>query len=54
MRSDFEPKNLKKAKETLEKHLSAVKVYTNTNEVSKKEVFKELSLWEKVKKLFSR
>jgi len=47
MQSNFNPKHLKKAKETLSSHLSEVKVYVDLNETYKKEVFKRPSLWEK-------
>jgi hypothetical protein len=50
MRSDFEPKALQKAKETLQKHLEAVQKHKETNETYQKEVFK-VSLWERIKRL---
>ncbi len=51
MRSNFEPVHLKKANETLSKHLRAVEAYANTNKVYKKEVFKRPTLWEKFQAL---
>lgn len=50
MRSDFEPKAIKKAKQVLQKHLNAAEQYQHTNEVYRKEVFKP-SLLERVKRL---
>ena len=51
MRSDFEPKALKKAKRVLQKHLEAVEKHRQTNDTYRKELFKP-SLWERIKRLF--
>jgi hypothetical protein len=53
MQNNFEPKHLKKAKETLEKELQAVQVHQETIEVYKKKAFK-VSLWQKFLALFKR
>ena len=45
----FEPRHIKKARHSLEKHLKAVQEYANTNDTYKKGVLKEVSFWEKVK-----
>jgi len=54
MRSDFKPTHLKKANEILDKHLRAVKVYVDTNEEYKKDVFKRPTIWEKFLALSKR
>ena len=54
MRSSFNPKHLKKAKETLSRHLKEVKEHADTNETYKKEVFKRPSLWEKFRDIVKR
>jgi len=46
---DFSPKNLKKARASLEKHLHAVKGHAQTNEAYKKGILKEATFWEKIK-----
>ena len=54
MQSDFKPRHLKKANEKLSMYLSKVEVYTDTNQDSKKKVFKGSALWEKFLALFKR
>ena len=54
MQSDFKPRHLKKANEKLSMYLSKVEVYADTNQESKKKVFKGLILWEKFLALFKR
>ena len=54
MQSDFKPTHLKKANETLSKHLRAVELHANTNKVYKEEVFIEPSLWKKFLALFNK
>ncbi len=54
MQSDFKPRHLKKANEKLSMYLSKVEVYADTNQESKKKVFKGLVLWEKFLALFKR
>jgi len=49
MRSDFEPKAIKKAKSVLQKHLDAVEKHRQTNDTYRKELFKP-SLWERIKR----
>jgi len=46
---NFEPKHLKKARESLEKHLKRVEIHANTNEAYKNGILKAPSLWEKIK-----
>jgi len=46
---DFEPKHLKKAHAALDKHLKAVEEHAATNDIYKKGILKEASLWEKIK-----
>jgi len=45
----FEPRHLKKARESLDKHLTAVEIHAQTNEEYKNGLLKELSIWEKIK-----
>ena len=54
MQSNFNPVHLKKANETLSKHLKAAEAYANTNKEYKKEVFKRPTLWEKFRDLVKR
>ena len=51
MRSDFDPKALKKAKRVLQKHLEAAQKHRQINDIYRKELFKP-SLWERIKRLF--
>jgi len=53
MRSDFEPKALKKAKRVLQKHLNAANKYKEKNEIYQKELFSP-SLWQKILAFFVR
>jgi hypothetical protein len=53
MRRDFEPKALRKAKETLQKHLTAVHQYKETNHTYQKELFRP-TVWERIKRFFRR
>jgi len=50
MQSDFEPKQLKEAKEILSNHLDDVKVYVKKEQ--KEETNESLSLWNKLWKKF--
>ena len=45
----FEPRHLKKARLSLEKHLRVAQEHVNTNDGYKKGVLKKVSFWEKVK-----
>jgi glycerophosphoryl diester phosphodiesterase len=45
----FEPRHLKKARLSLEKHLKTAQQHEATNDGYKKGVLKEVSFWEKVK-----
>jgi hypothetical protein len=46
---NFEPRHLKKARVSLEKHLKAVEQHAQTNDAYKKGLLKEPSLWDKIK-----
>lgn len=46
---NFEPRHLKKAREALAKHLKTAEKYARTNDAYKKGLFKEVSLWDKIK-----
>ena len=46
---NFEPRHLKKARVSLEKHLKAVELYAQTNDAYKKGLLKGPSLWDKIK-----
>ncbi|HFU76904.1 MAG TPA: hypothetical protein ENK98_05105 [Epsilonproteobacteria bacterium] len=45
----FEPRHLKKARESLDKHLKAVEAHAQTNDEYKHGILKEPTLWEKIK-----
>ena len=45
----FEPRHLKKACLSLDKHLKAVEKHASTNEAYKKGILKETNLWDKIK-----
>lgn len=49
---NFKPIKLKKARLALEKHLLRVQAHANTNDTYKQGVFKEVTLWQKVARLF--
>ncbi len=48
----FEPRHLKKARESLEKHLKAVEIHAKLNNEYKKGILKEPGFWDKLKKYF--
>ncbi len=53
MQIDFEPYKLKKANIVLQRHLDAVKVHKEKNDVHQEEVLKS-SLWQRIKHFFRK
>jgi len=46
---NFEPRHLKKANISLQKHLNTVYEYENINNEYKKNILKESTFWERIK-----